>query len=94
MIVSHPESNRGRGIIHENPPDIGESRKKVRDDFAGSRIETQHAIAELSARPDFAVLIPCSVVRPGLRCGRGPLLKAFRRGIEHSYAIGAILAEP
>ncbi len=64
MVVAHPERDRRRRVVDEDPADVREPGQQVLGELAGLRIEPEHAIAVLPSAPRFAVLVDGHVVGP------------------------------
>src|SRR5881296_2004880 len=94
MVVTNPESNGRRRVIHKYAADVCKSWKQILDDLSGFRIQPQYAIAEFASRPCLAVLVCRHVVGPrfGSRCH--PLLETFGFRFEHSDPVRTVLTEP
>src|SRR2546422_8146131 len=96
VVAAHPEGDRRRRIVHEDPADVRLPRKKVFGELAALGIEPRNAIRPHRADPYFSVFIRRNVIgsTPGRR--QFPFLDLFGLRIEHADSIRAVFgkAEP
>jgi hypothetical protein len=63
VVASHPEADRRRAVVNEDPPDVGRARQQVIDHLAGSGVQPRDLVRYHRPGPGILVLVEHDIVR-------------------------------